>query len=788
MTTIQNPMLTPGFKLGTFSSNADGGLSLTKVPERWNAGWDDVARAAQLADEGGMDFILPIARWKGFGGTTHAREHSFETFTFAAGLVLTLTDAGDTDEALRVGREWVARVPDDVELRLALAYACARSGLAFEALYHTDRARQLAPQAAWVQREVVFALARAGVLEPALQRAREQSGLFSPAEMRALQADVAALKTRLAVLPTRSESERFVLADRALAMYDAMLVDWPAQGAEAAAAADLVRIRIDRLSALHARARMSEVVREYEALIAEGVAIPAWARANVASAYLSVREPEHARDLYRAVLVELDAATPPATRHHLGPAAQRLEYDIGLFYALVEAEQFDEIEPVLARIRAYRPAWLYARGNPRPLANPLYLDAQLAAGVTARLMVDDTVGAQARLEAMLRTAPNNTHLRTELAGIYRARGWPRQAEKQLKLAETMTPRARDVIIGQGEAALDVQAWRQAQELSADVLARFPENPAVQRLARRWTVHNLRELRVSASKGLASDAPHSGSGELALDTVVYSAPIAYNWRGFAGAGLMQGQYAEGRGRAHWQRGGVEWRSRGWWAEGEVSMLHANGRKNGGQFGLALAAAHDIDDYWQLGASLERHSRGTPLRALRSGIGSHTQHAWLRWRGSERQSWRFDVSAAQFSDGNHRQTVSISGQQRLLTGPRATLDALFDAATQRSNKDAERPYFNPKRDLTLLPALRVNHVLHRRYETVWTQHATVATGTYRQRGFGTGGVVTLAYGQRIRTMDKTGKVLDAGVTVRGASRPYDGRREREWSVLIDVGLRF
>jgi len=86
MTAIQNPMLTPGFKLGTFSSNADGGLSLTKVPERWHAGWDDVARAAQLADEGGMDFILPIARWKGFGGTTHAREHSFETFTFAAGL------------------------------------------------------------------------------------------------------------------------------------------------------------------------------------------------------------------------------------------------------------------------------------------------------------------------------------------------------------------------------------------------------------------------------------------------------------------------------------------------------------------------------------------------------------------------------------------------------------------------------------------------------------------------------------------------------------------------------
>lgn len=82
-----NPMLTPGtFKLGTFSSNADGGLSLTQVPERWNASWEDIAEAARIADRGGLDFILPIARWKGFGGVTQAREHSFETFTFAAGL------------------------------------------------------------------------------------------------------------------------------------------------------------------------------------------------------------------------------------------------------------------------------------------------------------------------------------------------------------------------------------------------------------------------------------------------------------------------------------------------------------------------------------------------------------------------------------------------------------------------------------------------------------------------------------------------------------------------------
>lgn len=74
------------FKLGVFSMNADGGLALTTVPERWRAGWPENRAAALIADEGGLDFLLPIARWRGFGGVTRAREWSFETFTWAAAL------------------------------------------------------------------------------------------------------------------------------------------------------------------------------------------------------------------------------------------------------------------------------------------------------------------------------------------------------------------------------------------------------------------------------------------------------------------------------------------------------------------------------------------------------------------------------------------------------------------------------------------------------------------------------------------------------------------------------
>jgi len=84
---MTHPMYGPNrFKLGVFSANADGGLTVTRVPERWQATWPEIVQAARIADRAGLEFFLPIARWRGFGGEMNSRQHSFETFTFAAAL------------------------------------------------------------------------------------------------------------------------------------------------------------------------------------------------------------------------------------------------------------------------------------------------------------------------------------------------------------------------------------------------------------------------------------------------------------------------------------------------------------------------------------------------------------------------------------------------------------------------------------------------------------------------------------------------------------------------------
>jgi alkanesulfonate monooxygenase SsuD/methylene tetrahydromethanopterin reductase-like flavin-dependent oxidoreductase (luciferase family) len=47
-----------------------------------------------MAERAGLEFVLPIARWRGFGGETKAREWSFETFTWAAGLAAATSRIG----------------------------------------------------------------------------------------------------------------------------------------------------------------------------------------------------------------------------------------------------------------------------------------------------------------------------------------------------------------------------------------------------------------------------------------------------------------------------------------------------------------------------------------------------------------------------------------------------------------------------------------------------------------------------------------------------------------------
>jgi alkanesulfonate monooxygenase SsuD/methylene tetrahydromethanopterin reductase-like flavin-dependent oxidoreductase (luciferase family) len=73
-------------KLGTFCTNTIPNMSF--VPEMRMPTWQNTLAAAQLADQAGLEAIVPIARWKGYldEKPEHRSNIILETFTWAAGV------------------------------------------------------------------------------------------------------------------------------------------------------------------------------------------------------------------------------------------------------------------------------------------------------------------------------------------------------------------------------------------------------------------------------------------------------------------------------------------------------------------------------------------------------------------------------------------------------------------------------------------------------------------------------------------------------------------------------
>lgn len=73
--------------LGLFGANCSGGLATSTFPDRWEATWENNLALARMADDAGMDFMLPLGRWIGYGGATNHNGSNFETLTWAAGIL-----------------------------------------------------------------------------------------------------------------------------------------------------------------------------------------------------------------------------------------------------------------------------------------------------------------------------------------------------------------------------------------------------------------------------------------------------------------------------------------------------------------------------------------------------------------------------------------------------------------------------------------------------------------------------------------------------------------------------
>ena len=606
---------------------------------------------------------------------------------FTAGEIRSLVELAQAAQASTLADADLQAHGERPDVLLAAGFAARAQKYPVEALRYIDRALKVDPSSHEAKHDRLMAIDEMGAPQVARQLADANPGVLTQAELRQIDGDAAAALVRADALEPPSEALRFAATDRAIAALDALIARWTQNGETAQ---DILRARFDRMVAYRDRVRMADVIAEYDALSRQGIAIPDYARLAAGDAYLYLRQPEAARDIFL---------------HSLETSPRDADTRLALFYAYVDLDDFAAAYPTVDRAVADQAIWICLKGLNDPIENPDRASADLAAG-DARLYGGQLADAQQRIAAIADKAPNKTDYLSALADVYSARGWPRLAAEEYDISRALKPLSVATEVGQALNNLERRDYRDAEAEAADLTRRFPENLAVQRLDRLWQVHNMAEFDLKVEQTLTSSTNVAGGSGIAVDSQLYSPPIDYNWRIFGGAYVAHEVLPQGEGAVTLRQSGVgaEYSDPNLVASLE-GTVNAYGPKIGGTLGSSIdsgragaraLATWSINDYWEVGGDAERFARDTPLRALGSGITANAASTDVVYRESESREARLGGEAMIFSDRNVRTSLNGQFTQRLVTQPHFTFDAIVGLAELQNSANANRPYYNPSRD--------------------------------------------------------------------------------------------
>ena len=78
----------PDWEFGAFLPVANGGWIVSETAPPLDGLWKQNLAAAVAADQAGLDFVMSMGKWRGFGGATNHWDTQMESVTLMAGLAL----------------------------------------------------------------------------------------------------------------------------------------------------------------------------------------------------------------------------------------------------------------------------------------------------------------------------------------------------------------------------------------------------------------------------------------------------------------------------------------------------------------------------------------------------------------------------------------------------------------------------------------------------------------------------------------------------------------------------
>jgi biofilm PGA synthesis protein PgaA len=598
----------------------------------------------------------------------------------------------------------------------------------------------------------------------ATTRARELAATLQPPQSQAdasrLEADHVARETRWAVGEPANPHLPYAEADRA-ATDARRLADDPLLPANLRH-----REQFDLIVALDQAGLMDEAVRRYDALRKQGVTLPAYAERNAADALLARRRPAEAAQVY-----EDSIAKDP------GPYdAADLDPRIGLMYAYLESGQTNKALTLIDTLAAREQPWVRVPGIRLPIQNPRRFDAESAA-ISARSIVDMQADAYARIVPLSREAPADSDIRRQLGMVELARGWPRRAQEDLAIADTLNPRDVDSYLDAADTGRALHDYEGIDENLAQAQILGNRSDRVGRAVQSWERERGWQFDISQENGKGS-SPDFGDRDSATLATIESPLIDDHWRVVALGRYATADLPEGDVRRSRAGFGVRAYARG--LEAYVQALPSTDRYVG-KTALEAGVDWSLSDHWAIAADFSTAGEDTPLRAQYYGISAKTLETAVTWRASELTQARLGLSRDNFSDGNKRTGWLAAFTQRVYTAPNLALDGGVELGGSM-NTQTDRPYFNPRRDNSYALTGRLQNLLGQFYERQVTQRIDVAVGEYDEQGYASDWMASVRYGQIFQP--RAGVRLGWGIGWH--NQPYDGRREHR--VVLDLTLHW
>jgi biofilm PGA synthesis protein PgaA len=678
-------------------------------------------------------------------------------FDRAAALADADLQQGRLGQACRTLDAVLPGTPDEYRAAMAMALfsradCLERRGDLVNAASTYAAIARLMPKNARARREEVFALRKAGATPLAWDLAQNHLDLFSGAELAELAHERQAMAIRhgevLAQVGTPAEA--FAGLDRALRLNDAALA------AEADEPAMARRTRYDRFLALRDARAMGAAVSAWEsAPEAERDLAPAYVRAGVADAYLYLEKPRQAQRLYEEAI----AAARADDNAHRAPTSWR----VGLYYALLESEQPQAAAREIDALLAQTPHAVHSRTPGLESANDDYLQVRLLHALH-RYYTDQLPAAERELRALREAVPFSSAVRAAWVSLLSSRDQPRVAYDEARRLQIDDPDYHGAEVLLSGLAFDLQRWKEARDRLSTLIARNPDDKALQRQQDAMRRHDAWTLRVES---LVTHTSGPDPKEPSFLAQLYGPPLAENWRPFFFDAFVPANAREGAPLRNRVGAGVEWREGDWTASADVGHDNAGVRRESVELRLARA----LSDHHQVALDYQNNTRELSVRAFVNGIYANSLGGAYTYSRNESRKWIATLRETRFSDGNRRGEAGVEWRERLHADARWRVDASLAAGATRNSED-DRPYFNPRRDESVQAGAAAERLEWREYARAFRQRLAGSVGLYHQAGFRALPYGEVRYSHEWDARDAWNVVYGVGYAVH----PYDGVQER------------